>query len=228
MEISETYRQANILLSEELKKGSLSQCIHLTGELRALSDPFHRKICRHASSSGERFFFLGYVHGQKGTEIMDWFRTSWASQSKWPNRLSAFSLIAEHQIELACLPKYVDMQFSLFNKKFVLLQAKHQASEMKNVWLLDSPTLNNYLYGLAASHRSKSKPLDANVFRNELLTICSPEARDSLWHFSQNTETDAGKFDPSIMESLQAAGLIELSDAARITSEGRDFLLEWR
>lgn len=227
-ETENTYVRANELLSDELRQGELKQCIHVTGVFKALSDPFHRRICRLASRRGREFFVAGYVPHDailSGAGMMNWLRTKWVAS--WTDRLSAFSLVAKEQAEVARLPDFAPLHFSLFNYRYVLLQTENRDAHTKFVWLLDNPTLNNALSDTAAKHQQTAEPLDSSLFRKELLALCSPSSRELLWRLQEEGELDPARFDVELLSSLAAAGLVDKSVSVQITTEGRAFLKAW-
>ena len=227
-ETEATYVEANRLLSEELKKGKLLQCIHITGVMKALSDPFHRSICRLASEKGKEFFVAGFVPAAfalDGASLMGWLRTHWAAS--WSDRLSAFSLMARQQVFVARLPAFADLHFSLLNFRYVILQTERRERRVKFVWLLDSPVLNQRLAERAAFHQESATRLDPALFRNELLHLCSPVARELLWVLRHEGELDVAQVDEATLISLRAAGFVDVSDSVKLTGEGNSFLTEW-
>lgn len=227
-ETEATYVEANRLLSEELKKGRLLQCIHITGVMKALSDPFHRNICRLASEKGREFFVAGFVPAAvalTGSSLMGWLRTHWTAS--WSDRLSAFSLMARQQVFVARLPAFADLHFSLLNFRYVILQTERREGGVKFVWLLDSAVLNQRLAERAALHQEAATRLDPALFRNELLHLCSPVARELLWVLRHEGELDIAQADETALTSLCAAGFVDVSDSAKLTGEGSSFLTEW-
>lgn len=243
------YDYANRTLLEYIGGDRFGECIHVTGEARALGDPLHRYVCRAVAESYEhRIKMVCYVPRlltpdrlesteswrQISRKAFDWMSQTWTARS-WRDYVDAMDLMADGDIELYVLPKKEGMHFSVFLDRFVLLQAKHpHGAATKDVWFLESSTLHAALSSIAHQVVAKARKVPTNGFRDMSLSLGSPRALHILFrlrdegglekHVVQRELTNIGA-DWGIVPDLESAGFIEKDDGfLRATRSGVEYL----
>src|SRR5947208_16318668 len=78
------HRTTNDLLFKLLVDGDMGRCIHVTGEMRALLDPFHRELCAQMHrQSGKVFSVLYNIPKDKRghrNSVIAWSLKKWSEK----------------------------------------------------------------------------------------------------------------------------------------------------
>lgn len=216
------------------------ECFHITGEMRALADRLHRKICRKMKKKYNSKFNIACMLPKErkyseGTEILYWMKRDWSNLDlQWTDYLDVFDLIGNAEVNLYTLQEPEAIHYSVFAGEYVLLQEKHKSGDVKAVWLLKSKPLFEILRSRAKKIIDRSKPLSARIFRELTLSVSNSTALHILSLLNGNTKILISnlhpKFDeaPSFQNSysnLKALGLVEtVGDFSQITEPGRQYL----
>jgi hypothetical protein len=173
------YEAANSLIFEELSRGDLGVCIHVTGEMRALTDPFHRQLCEEMSRRNKGLFkvlFHGPSDPSDSTELIKWNLKRWSSkkQRHWAELLRVINAIANQSVDILSYDTLNEIQYSLFANKYVLLQEAHNdLAESKRVWLLESASINQALSNRAEIFLQKAIDIDETIFKEFTTNLSS-------------------------------------------------------
>ena len=162
------HNQTNNLLKSSLDKNSLGECIHITGEMRALTDPFHRYLCDQINLKDKDVFKVVYNHPDiemnNTVDMLKWNLKKWTSKNKkriWQEELKTIYSIANRSVSLYALDTSNEIQYSVFGYKYILLQEKHDdLATQKHTWLLESESLNAELTLKAENYIKKAKKLE--------------------------------------------------------------------
>jgi hypothetical protein len=242
------YNAANDLLVDLIKDKSVGRCIHVTGEMRALADPFHRRVCAEIfQRSSEKFSLIynippSYRGSPEG--VGQWNSESWRS-SGWIDRLSAFSIIGKDIVDVFAFDTLDQIQFTVFGSRYTLLQEKHK-DEIQNgggpipkrVWLLECEKLNSRFTEKATAIKDESEIIPDALFRRFAVSIHSVSSREIISrlvkaggsaHRERILDDKLCQFDPqaeSHISSLKTIGFIRCTgdDGLTITDEGRQYL----
>ena len=177
------YSAANDLLVTLIKDKSVGHCIHVTGEMRAEADPFHRRVCAEIYERGQEKFSLIYNIPPKYRDspegVGQWNAESWR-RSGWVDRLSAFSIIGKDMVDVFAYDTLDKIQFTVFGDRYVLLQEKHNdevnedpkgGAILKRVWLLACEKLNQAFAEKALAIKSDAEALPDALFRRFAVSI---------------------------------------------------------
>jgi hypothetical protein len=232
-----TYDKVNDTLLQILAQQPMEQCMHVTGEARAISDPKHRRVCREVHNKGHICQIAGFLDGAinlNGAELMRWNQINWQEVS-WQNHLDAFALFGNGEAVMFLSDRLAEIHFSLFDDQYVLLQAEHEhPKSTKQVWFLQSAELNQYLQPTVEKLMEASKPVDPRLFSDFNLSLSTDEALCALYELAEKGEIPKSDFLPLLGESgdrslidsnLRAIKFINSDDTrVRITSEGQEYL----
>jgi hypothetical protein len=234
----------NRLIVALLKGRKLGTCIHITGDARAITDPFHRRICEEMTAIGEKPFRLLYhvpkEHLVDSTHLVRYNLGQWSTRSarRWDEELRTISAIGRRSVDL-CVREQDDhdIQFSVFGHRYVLLQERHSRSaSSKRVWLIESEPLNEHLTVRAETHLEGAIDLKESWYRDFERRITGLAARRALSALLEKVRSReellddpfAKKFDSdpkSTIEALEIMGFVKCQrKQARITESGRQFL----
>lgn len=240
----EVHAKANEQLLGALLQNQPGQCIHITGEMRALADPFHRRLCAElVKRSKARFTVIYNIQDdyQHLEGVGKWAQT-WKSKS-WSDRLSAINLIGDAFVDVRGYNTLSEIQYSVFGNKYILLQEKH-ADEggssvplQKRVWLLQSEKLNEFLTDRAVTIADNSKDIPEALFRRfsakvngvtsqtilRKLAAHSPMPAEQVIDDAMRTfDTDA----TSDLKALKSIGFVKQDEAGAfcISPEGTQYL----
>lgn len=144
------YDKCNDIMLTKLHARSVGPMMHVTGEMRALSDPLHRQVCRESArrygTPAKICAYLPKLNRATGLEIWKWNHANWPSTTGWKDHLDVFHLLASGETVLFALEEMEEMHFSIFGSSHVLLQEKHDHdTHTKRVWLIESQALRNAL-----------------------------------------------------------------------------------
>lgn len=166
------HTQMNTLVLEAIKNKSVGECIHVTGDMRALTDPFHRKVCNELVHDTSRSFEVVYNLSANNADSV--FDVIEANARRWAkigfqNKLSAYKLIANSNVQLFAYDTSNEIQFSVFGNRFVQLQSKHiddgSLYPKKHVWLFESDDLHGFFLEKAKHTVGKSKSVNNGFFQ---------------------------------------------------------------
>ncbi len=181
--------KANDQLLRALLDNSAGHCIHITGEMRALADPFHRRLCTELAKRVNTRFTIVYDILEEFSKTPDgvgkWNAQRWGSKG-WTEKLSAMNLIGKAFVDVRAYKTADEIQYSVFGNKYVLLQEKHLddadsgAASPKRVWLLNSEKLNAFLTARALSIIEKSKDVPETLFKRFFAKVSGVTAQNIL------------------------------------------------
>lgn len=245
--IKHTHRETNNKIQECLNNNSLGECIHITGEMRALTDPFHRYLCEEISQKKKSVFRVVYnlpeEYMANSTKILESNLEGWAldkSNRKWYEELRTIYSIANRSVNLYAFDTSNEIQYSVFGNRFILLQEKHQdRARKKHTWLLESESVNQFLTDKAEKLIKASKDVDGGNYRKFTSNISSIASKMILSALSKSSFLSAEKLlldshindftetPHEIIESLNVMGFIERinnTDLIKIAQAGREFI----
>lgn len=246
VDIKKTHRETNNLIQQSLNSNSLGECIHITGEMRALTDPFHRYICEEINHKEKDVFRVVYNlpkdRMSNSIEILKWNLESWASDSsdrKWYEELRTIYSIANRSVNLFALDTSNEIQYSVFGHKYILLQEKHKdRARNKHTWLLESESVNSLLTEKADELIKQSIDVDGGNYRNFTKNINSIASKRYLSLLSKNDSMpiekllsdhiikDFSESPEEILDTLKVMGFVRLmgTELMKITGAGREFI----
>lgn len=239
------HESTNRLLLDLVNSNDVGTCIHVTGEMRAITDPLHRQICETISlRRGEGFDILYNLPPDLAAHVfatVGWNLDNWNKKSPggWEERLSAIDLVANGGVDLFAYDTSDLIQYSVFGHRYILLQEKHSAAaSSKRVWLLDSPKIHDVLAGKAEQILDLAIDVDETHFKTFTLNLSGVAARRYLKRLqhagalSRDVLLDdrlVQEFAPDPVAPLDALSMMEFVQAAgdrlyRITPSGEEFL----
>jgi len=233
------YKECNERLRAELEKQKLGQFFHVTGEMRALSDPSHRENCRLAWQYGAPPKMFAYLPKEyrNGTGIWEWNEQHWPLEAQgWQNHLDVFHLLGDREVILYGLFDCEEMHFSLFGDRYVLLQEQHDHNDhVKSVWFLESMEIRSALIPRVEKCITHSKEIPARIFRDftdslsdplhlDLLFCLNDEKSIQLRHLDKRYSSFGISVEKIILDLSLVHFIIIEKDAAHITKPGQEFL----
>lgn len=234
----------NKLILDLIETNDLGECIHVTGEMRALTDPFHRRLCEEMRLRDKGSFHVLYNIPEKmqndAISIVNWNLTRWTKKSvvrEWTEELRSIDVIANCAVDLFAYNTENEVQYSVFGDKYIQLQEKHNATE-KRIWLLESDDINSHLVDRGKNFIGKAIDINQHLFREFTLNLSGVAARRYLSKLSKKKFIDENKllndafvrdFAPDPKGALDVLKTMEfvIEDAHKqlsITTEGREFL----
>jgi hypothetical protein len=228
------------------------ECIHITGEMRALADRSHRMVCRKMLEKyNDRFKMVCSLsvmqkNGDRtesarfcrtiGTDILKWIQEDWKDPNlKWTDYIDIFDLLGDAEVGLYSLREPEKIHYSVFADEYVLLQASHPLGvHAKEVWLLRSRLLFEMLMERAKKIISHAKALPPSIFKELTLSVSNSTALHILFLLDERKKLtkeelreqieDGAPFEDSY-RNLKAAGFIgEARDSSFVTEEGKEYL----
>lgn len=239
------HRQTNDLILDLLQRDALGRCIHITGDARALVDPFHRDLCTLMQRKREQPFDVLYrlpsdrLDDPIGT--VEWNLERWSSKGplSWREKFLSVNAIGNRMVDMMA-SKYTDeLQFSVFGNRYIQLQGRHTTeAKSKMIWLLDAPRLNEHLVERAEGLLRQAADVKESWFSaftlklNGVLStyilrlVCGSDGidRDGLLG-DRNLDLMPDK--PSdVLRVLKAMSLLTEDTGGRlaVTDAGRDFM----
>lgn len=243
---SRIHRQTNDLILDLLQEDRLGRCIHITGDARALVDPFHRELCKLIKLRGDDPFHVLYrLPEEKRSDpiaAVEWNLQRWSSkaQMSWREKFLSIDTISSRAVDLVASAHTGEIQFSVFGNRYVQLQAKHKVDAIsKPVWLLDSVRLNEHLTERAELMLESAVDVDESWFTRFALKLNGVLAtyimklvarspgidRDGILG---NPNVDLTPDDPAdVLRVLKAMGLISEGPTGVLetTPSGQDFIM---
>jgi hypothetical protein len=246
--IKEVHNRTNLMIKDRLDKHSLGECIHITGEMRALTDPFHRFMCEQISRKSEKDIFkvvynLPEEKKDDITKIVKWNLENWTSKIQkrnWVEELRTLHAIANRSVNLYTLNTVDKIQYSVFGNKYILLQEKHKdKAETKHTWLLESEALNAELVIKANEIINSAENIDEGYYGRFTQNIGGVPAKRILNLLQDNEILEVDKlindeivkdftdYATDIIESLKIINFINEKNPGyvEITNSGREFIL---
>jgi hypothetical protein len=239
------HRRTNEVLLDLLASGEFGTCIHVTGEMRALLDPFHRQVCSEMHRKNGSYFSVLYdvpeQHRKDRDSIIKWNLSRWSAKGahKWDEQLRTLDVIGERAVELRAHNTLNEIQYSVFGNKFILLQEKHlDTAPAKRLWLLESEELNQALTEHGQALLRSATDIDESWYRSFLSSLSDMPSRFVLKKLAEGQQVNLerlsddkllARFEASPLESLgalKAGGFVhERNDGRlRMTSRGREYL----
>ena len=244
--ISKTHKETNTLIQRCLRDDSLGSCIHITGEMRALKDPFHRYICEEMNHNEKEIFKV--VYNLPKIEIGTFFDViksnidGWATggrTSNWIDDLRAIYSIANRSVNLFTYDTSNEIQYSVFGDRYILLQEKHESgAKSKATWLIESETINSTLADRAESIINGSVDVDGSDYREfsrQLNSIASKRILSLLCDGVSSTDNllnddivkDYSESPIFALNAIETMGFVRKNSegVVEITDSGKDFIL---
>lgn len=243
-ENKKVHEATNLLILSLLSINELGECIHVTGEMRALTDPLHRQLCeemqRRDMGNFQVLYNIPEEHRQNAAKIVRWNLSRWVTGKgrQWAEELRTIDVIANRSVDLLAYNTTNEIQYSVFGKKYILLQEKHRNKVLqKRVWLLKSEKLNELLVDRGRALIEKSGDIDEGLFREFTVNLSGAAARRMLVILIQNRNDNSNLLnDPFIrdfaadpqgaLDALKVMDFVAEDDRERlsITPSGREFL----
>ena len=238
------HNQTNNLLKSSLDKNSLGECIHITGEMRALTDPFHRYLCDQINLKDKDVFKVVYNHPDiemnNTVDMLKWNLKKWTSKNKkriWQEELKTIYSIANRSVSLYALDTSNEIQYSVFGYKYILLQEKHDdLATQKHTWLLESESLNAELTLKAENYIKKAKKIEEenyrkftqdlnNVSSQRFLSLLSKSEKSIIELLEDKLAMDFTDSTQEILDTLRVMNFLNINDnKVSITESGREFI----
>ena len=241
---AKVHRTTNDLLLKLVVDGDAGRCIHVTGEMRALLDPFHRDIClRMFRQNGNAFSVLYNLPEDKRASrnaAIGWSLKKWSEKGtgRWQEYLRTFDAIAERAVDVRANINDKEIQYSVFGNRYTQLQEKHpDAAKAKRVWLLESEALNEALVERGEHLLNLSADIDEGWYGGFVNSLGGLGARSVLGKLSQGeplvtaqlNDERLKEFGTSSIESagaLKTMGFVQTNEHNRwtITASGKEYL----
>lgn len=233
----------NRTLVRVLVDGALGDCIHITGKMNALADPFHRRLCAEVHRSGKTRFQVVYDGSQDPApgQVAIHSARRWKDVA-WNDKLAAVRLIGEQYVDLWTAPTKDVVQYTVFGKRFTQLQGTHQEvdgvpSVAKRIWLIESEEINDFLAVKAKRTLKASVDVREQLFHTFFVRVNGTAAHDILATLRRAGPTSRGSllterlrdFDPGVDEVVEGLAAVDLiaedgMGTFSITDQGRQFL----
>lgn len=239
----EVHRQTNAILLDLLISGELGTCIHVTGEMRALLDPLHRQICLEMHRRGKEIFRVIFNVPEErrhdSIATVGWSLSRWDEKKfGWKEQLRTVDVIGDRAVDLRAASTLDQIQYSVFGKKYILLQAKHQdLAPAKQLWLIESERLNDALTEKAKALFDAASEVDERGYRQFISALSGMASRIALRRLAESgsvsrrqiSEEDLMPFEedaPEAIATLEAVNFVkpEPGDLLRITDAGIQYL----
>lgn len=241
------HKKTNIILREIIEKNNLGTCIHITGEMSVLTDPFHRFLCEEISLKEKDVFRIVYSHPEEyltsAVNMLQWNTKKWATKrtgKKWYEQLRTIYSIANRSVNLFSLANIDNkVHYSVFGNKYILIHGNRTDRNFsKHTWLLESEKLNAELSNKGEEFIRKSIDIDEGNYKRFTLNLSGVASKHILKKLSTQVYIEIEKiFDDQIandftdsvkdvVQSLSIMKFIEIDDKGltKITDSGREFL----
>ncbi|MFB6187490.1 MAG: hypothetical protein ABEI86_11570 [Halobacteriaceae archaeon] len=233
---AEVYESANEHMLSVIENDDTDEYMHITGEMRAITDPKHRRVVnklynRHGASF-DMLFRLPKEFECNVNGILKYNQKAWSgTEVNWKDHLEAYDLIKNEKIRLYNTPKLEPIHYTVYGDEYILLQAKHDHLEHeKAVWLLKSEEISQKCKRYAEKRKRKSTQIHPNRFRQYISTLSSSFALNILLSAKKNggsikvNDINAEMRDP-YLKNLSSINFINRDNrVVRITNEGEGFL----
>lgn len=222
------YEKVNFLLDELLPQEDLGRTVHVTGELRALSDPLHQAIC---AENYERHHtairFIGRIPERcrrEPYELLEQNAIAW--RASWRTTLRAFEIPGDAHVEVYATAEREQLHYSVFPNNYVLLQEPHdpEVSPAKHVWLLQSAEIRTHLDERNRSVFARAQRIEPAYFRRLATLISHLDAIDLLARLADGDNVTSIDADAPWYRAIRAVGLVSANGSVVITDAGREYL----
>ncbi|RYD75892.1 MAG: hypothetical protein EOP84_17635 [Verrucomicrobiaceae bacterium] len=223
---SSVYASANDRMLAQVDRRT-QPLVHVTGEMRAITDPTHQSICQRYSERANPVSILCYVgkiaHRPDALCVLRHSRENWIGID-WKRQFMALCLISEGAVRVSATPSLEPVHFSVFGDKGVLLQSKHDHNMHKKfVWLIEDAQLNDHLRRSAEHSKSRATYISAALFRDALSSISSLRTVDCMIELREGKGTS--RLRPEALSALKAIGYVKSRAGTLIlTNSGSSFL----
>lgn len=238
------HTRTNRTLLDTLMAGNLGDCIHITGKMNALVDPFHRRLCAEMARSGKDRFAVVYdAPSLEGDlEAMALQSAARWKGAAWNDKLAAVRLIGDDFVDVRAASTKNEVQYTVFGGRFTQLQGIHSdagnaPSPGKQIWLIESETVTGFLTEKAKRTLSRSQDVPEGAFRSLFARMNGVAAHELIGALARGGPTGREAllsrrlldFDPGagdILDGLKTLGLVAL-DAAGLygsTHQGLEYI----
>jgi hypothetical protein len=239
------HHRTNEILLDLLLSGEFGTCIHVTGEMRALLDPFHRQVCSEMYRKKGAYFFVLYdlpeAHRKDRDSVIKWNLSRWSAKGthKWDEQLRTLDIIGDRTVDIRAHNTLNEIQYSVFGNKYILLQEKHpDTARAKRLWLLESEALNQVLTEHAQELLQGASDIDESWYRSFLISLSGVTSRVVLKELAEGKNIGSEElFDKKLplqldeeplssVSALKTAGFLKDQDhgTLAITARGREYL----
>ncbi len=190
-----THYKANEYIQKCYEDNALGQCIHITGNMRAINDSYHANLCKIISRQSNVRFQFSYIDQEEpdntALNILSQKMIMWGNQSIDKTLISLRSE-ANQYIEVFSTPQNLDngVQFTVFVERFILLQSKHydlsDGPKQKHIWLLKSENLYQDFLTLSLNSIKKSDKLNEHLLKKVVNYLTGFGAKIVLKSFDEN------------------------------------------
>jgi hypothetical protein len=229
-----------------INEGKLVRCLHVTGEMRALADPFHRRVCseirKRTGTKVSVVYNLPKDQRNTALGIAKWNADRWRA-TPWADRLSALNLIGENIVDAFSYDTEDKIQFTVFGTRYVQLQEKHAdlgrdgQPRNKRVWLLESEYLHEALLASAQKIFKQGSEIPDALYKQVLVSLLGATSREIIRRLltAENkvdcrvvVDDSLRYFDDAALEHLAALKVMgfiksDASDALELTDIGRQY-----
>ncbi len=235
----EVYKNANTRLLEIIEEKEVGEYIHITGEMRALTDSDHRKCIKelynHDKQQFKIIFSLPEEFGMNASDIKKYNKKTW-DDSNWIDHLVSFDILGANKVRLYNNYNRESIQYSLFGTDLILFQSRHKIGDhIKKVWLLQSKSLFKSLQNHAKEVLKSSDFIEPYIFFQFNLSLSSNISLHLLYSLQNKgiikkevITQELKKFrihDKSLIKNLESIGFIQIIDNSyQLTSDGNSFL----
>ncbi len=243
------YSTVNECLHRLIKEGNPGRFIHITGEMRALADKKHRYVCWEKAASGSEIVNMissiqnWYPSGetrtptywkQLGRRILSQMWDCWGNAS-WQNHMDALDLLADAEVNLFAIPNEEKIHYSIFENKFILLQAKHSHTQpSKPVWFIESKYLFEQIAPRTYQTLENSFQVPVTVFSELAMSLNSTTALHLLLILADKQIVErkqlyyelkeSNKFSDTLFD-LEAAHFVNCNQSyVQMTDSGKEYL----
>jgi len=228
------YNTVNKILSALIDEKTISDSYHVTGEMRALADPTHRKVCRKLWKKDSKKFqmvaWLPKEYRYNGNLFLQRIMENWINDT-WQNHLDTIYLLARGEFDIYAQDAMEAIHYSVFDDDFVLMQSEHEHKEqLKDVWFIKSEKLNKKLKPKAIESAKNAEKFNPIVCRSVVDSLTSNMAFDMLYTLQDNSmknEAFQEKYSKSLapsIKNMKTLGFIDISDECKITDNGNEYL----
>ncbi len=235
------YKSVNERLLEIADEEKEGEFIHITGEMKALTDPFHRKCIKKLYENNKQIFKIifslppNYLMNEyyiKKYNIETW------EKSNWVDHIESFDILGENISRLYNNYERELIQYSLFGDELILFQSVHQALQyIKKVWIIESKYLFKKLlknFERVLSGSQYINPLLFNQFNSSLSSNFGLNIISLLYDINDIIEESVFLeelkknyfFNEYVLNNLYLIGFIEKTsdNFIKLSDQGNEYL----
>ncbi len=237
------YDEVNKSLLEIINDHENGEYLHITGEMRAFSDPIHREkikiLYEKRNYQIKTVFYLPSTLQISGHDILTYNKEHW-DETNWIDYLDAFDILGEGQALLYRVPEREELQYSLFGDELILFQSKHSSKvHIKEVWILKSRKLFKFLFNRAKNVINRSRFIHPMIFNDFKLSISNDATLHIMFLLLDNGKLDIERFNNEIkkinrfnefnLENLKILEFIQQTDEyIELTNYGKNYISIFR